>query len=183
MESVNHGGLRVAGQLTFSWEKLLGDMQDVDVAILRIDEKAFRTYLKSWELWPGLGEGQLEDRAIALDEPFPEERGALWCRPSPADDWAFELLLNPSQHNEWFFKRDTRVRKPLQVLGSMSDEGIPYLNPETVLLFKAKRCRTTDRRDLEQALPHLNEDAVVWLRDSLQMVHPGHPWLAKLQLQ
>ena len=55
--------------------KVTREHEDVDVAILRIDEKAFRTYLKSWELWPGLGEGQLEDRAIALDEPFPEERG------------------------------------------------------------------------------------------------------------
>ncbi len=160
--------------------KVTREHEDVDVAILKSDEKAFRSYMQDWEIWPGLGDNKLEDKPIRIDEALSEERGVLWCRPSPADEWAFELLLNPTKGSEWVFKRDERIRKPLDRLGSVTDDGIPYLNPEIVLLFKAKNNREKDQQDFETVIPMLGEDARRWLRHSIQIVHPDHPWLTAL---
>jgi hypothetical protein len=154
--------------------------EDVDVAILRSDEQAFRAHLKDWELWPGLGNDQLEDQPISIEQPLPAHREVLWCRPTAHTSWAFELLLNKTKGDEWVFKRDDRIRKPVSELGSVTDSGIPYLNPEVVLLFKAKNNRDKDQHDFTSARPHLSTTATSWLKESLQMVHPEHAWLNEL---
>lgn len=78
---------------------------------------------------------------------------------------------------EWVFKRDENTRKPIERLGLVSDSGIPYLRPEVVLLFKAKSNRDKDQRDFEQVIPRLDINSRGWLSNSLQTVHPNHPWL------
>ena len=59
-------------------------------------------------------------------------------------------------------------------------DGIPYLVPEVVLLFKAKHDRAKDHADFEGALPQMSEEQRAWLASSLARVHPGHPWLDQL---
>ncbi len=154
--------------------------EDVDVAILREDEKAFRAHLRSWELWPGLGNNQLEDKPIALEGELASDRGVLWCRPSANSEWAFELLLNKTDSEEWVFKRDGSIRKPIKDIGGVSDSGIPYLKPEIVLLYKAKNLFDKDKHDFEQVLPRLGDEARVWFGNSLRIAHPNHPWLDAL---
>lgn len=154
--------------------------EDVDVAILRDDERNFRAHLDSWELWPGLGNSQLEARPITLDKTLPTEREVLWCRPNATTNWAFELLLNKTTGEDWVFKRNENIYRPLEQLGSITEDGIPYLNPEIVLLFKAKNLYDKDRHDFEQARPQLRPDARDWLREALHIAHPGHTWLADL---
>jgi hypothetical protein len=154
--------------------------EDIDVAILRDDEQVFRKQLKDWEIWPGLGNSQLENKPIAVDDKLSDNREVLWCRPSPEAGWSFELLLNKTAGDDWVFKRDSRVRKPIEEIGSLTSDGIPYLNPEIVLLFKAKNNQTKDRHDFEHAVPKLSEEAKEWLRDSLHIVHPNHLWLNDL---
>ena len=56
-------------------------------------------------------------------------------------------------------------------------EGIPYLAPEYVLLFKAKLDRDKDRADLDGVLPRLDDGRRRRLHALLARVHPGHPWL------
>ena len=161
-------------------EEQTREHEDVDIAILRNDERAFRTHLQDWELWPGLGNSKLEAKPITLDEELPANREVLWCRPSVTSEWAFEMLLNKTVGEEWVFKRDGSIRKPLQNLGAATSDGIPFLKPEIVLLFKAKNNFDKDRHDFKQVLPKLKTDAKTWLGDSLRIVHPGHPWLADL---
>jgi hypothetical protein len=60
-------------------------------------------------------------------------------------------------------------------------EGIPYLAPEIVLLFKAKHTRPKDEDDFAATVPHLGEARVRWLVDALERVHPGHRWLDELR--
>jgi hypothetical protein len=56
--------------------------------------------------------------------------------------------------------------------------GIPYLAPEIVLLFKAKHAaRDKDAADFARALPLLDAQRRQWLADALRIVHPGHDWL------
>lgn len=155
--------------------------EDVDVAILRNDEQAFRRHLDKWELWPGLGNSRLEDKPIATNEELSENREVLWCRPSANSDWAFELLLNKTIGREWAFKRDIEIRRPLKEVGQFTAEGIPYLNPEIVLLFKAKNNNEKDQHDFTKAVLKLDDAAKAWLGSSLRIVHPGHSWLESLE--
>ena len=58
-----------------------------------------------------------------------------------------------------------------------TDDGVPYLAPEVVLLFKAKAAREKDELDLGRALPLLEPARRAWLADALRLVHPGHAWI------
>lgn len=151
--------------------------EDVDVAILHEDERSFRTHLQSWEIWPGLGNNRLEDKPVALEEDIASNCGVLWCRPLCTSEWAFELLFNKTDGEEWVFKRDDSIRKPIEDISGISSAGIPYLNPEIVLLHKAKNLFSKDKHDFEQVLPRLGAEARAWFGDSLRVIHPGHPWL------
>ena len=55
-----------------------------------------------------------------------------------------------------------------------SRDGIPYLAPELVLLYKAFQPeRETNRRDYEAVFPELSEESRQWLAQALP---PDHPW-------
>jgi hypothetical protein len=72
------------------------------------------------------------------------------------------------------------VHMPLDAIARMSDDGIPHLVPEIVLLYKAKNIREHDVQDFDTALPRLDAAQRAWLRDAIAVVHPGHPWLERL---
>jgi hypothetical protein len=54
-------------------------------------------------------------------------------------------------------------------------DGIPYLAPEVVLLFKARSKAARDRHDLETALPLLDAGQRSWLHDTLKLLPQGKP--------
>jgi hypothetical protein len=62
-----------------------------------------------------------------------------------------------------------------------TNDGIPYLRPAAVLLFKAKYLRPKDIFDFDKALPKLTPRDRAWLCDALQRHHPNHEWIARLQ--
>jgi hypothetical protein len=82
----------------------------------------------------------------------------------------------------WICKRETSIRRPYTELIRTTDDGIPYMSPEVVLLFKAKHARDKDVADLEHCLPLLTADEVAFLADGIARIHPGHPWLERLAL-
>lgn len=153
---------------------------DLDLVVLRHDIDAFRDHLEGWDLWVGLGNDQLEDHPLTPKSPFSAHREVLWCRPSPAAPWAFELLLTPSDKGDWIFKRDPAIRRPISEIGGVSPDGVPYLRPEIILLFKANNLRDKDQTDAATVLPRLDAPATQWLRTALEHVHPGHEWLNDL---
>ena len=57
--------------------------------------------------------------------------------------------------------------------GDLARDGVRYLQPEIVLLFKARHLRDKDRADFAGALPLLEEPRRAWLRRALGRVHPG----------
>jgi hypothetical protein len=162
----------------------LGEMtrehEDVDIAILRRDEKDFRLYLSSWELWPGMGANKLEDKPLLISEPLPINSEVLWCRPSVSSPWAFEMLTNPMHNENWLFKRDESIVLPIVEMGMTSQVGIPFLKPEIVLLFKAKSLRNKDQQDFNNCREKLNDISRRWLKTSLEKVHPRHQWIKEL---
>ncbi|HEY1966510.1 MAG TPA: hypothetical protein VGH89_01075 [Pseudonocardia sp.] len=60
-------------------------------------------------------------------------------------------------------------------------EGLPYLAPGVVLLFKAKAARPEDEADFVAAAPRLSAGDRQWLRAGLAVTHPGHHWLSTLR--
>ncbi len=61
-----------------------------------------------------------------------------------------------------------------------TQDGVPYLAPEIVLLFKAKKNRDKDDRDFEQVGDQLPPERKAWLRDALSQYDPRHKWLSRL---
>ena len=94
--------------------------------------------------------------------------------------YRLDVFRDPHAGNSWVCRRDQSIRRPYGESLALSADGIPYLAPEQVLLFKAKHDRDKDRRDLAEALPAMRPDARTWLRDALAVVHPGHAWLQAL---
>ena len=102
-----------------------------------------------------------------------------WVR-EPGGPWRVDVFREPWDADRWTFRRDPRVQQPATSAVSRTADGIPYLRPEIVLLFKAKALRPKDELDFATVLPHLNSDRREWLRDALMLVNPGHAWVARL---
>jgi hypothetical protein len=103
-----------------------------------------------------------------------------WCRPNAASPWALEVLFEESDGDDWLYRRNLALRRPLASLTSLHD-GVPYLAVEVALLYKALR-HEIDRNaaDFEACLPRLNPDQRGWLRTALLAAHPGNPWIDRL---
>ncbi len=104
-----------------------------------------------------------------------------WGLDRAANRWRIDLFREPSDGDTWICRRDERIRLPYAELIEHTADGIPYVRPEVVLLFKAKDARPKDESDLAAVLPHLDRARRGRLRDWLELVHPGHFWLGDLE--
>ncbi|MEU5310450.1 hypothetical protein [Streptomyces sp. NPDC021562] len=103
-----------------------------------------------------------------------------WVRDPASDRYLFDVFREPHEGGTWIFRRDVRLRLPYEAVVAWSADGIPYLVPELVLLFKAKDSRAKDHADFAGVLPLLGRTRRDLLGGWLALVHPGHPWLAEL---
>jgi hypothetical protein len=150
--------------------------EDTDVAVPLDAVAALREWLSGFHLWqtyPGL-------RPVLADEPLPRNLHQMWVRRDAFSPWLMDLALTPVEDGQWVFRPDPRVRRPLAEVVRSGPDGVPYQVPEIGLLFKARHARAKDTGDLRHALPGLSPGAQRWLRDALELVAPGHRWLAEL---
>jgi hypothetical protein len=103
-----------------------------------------------------------------------------WARDRENGRWRVDVMREPSDGDDWVFRRDPRIRLPAVSVVARTAAGIPYAQPEIVLLFKAKSVRRKDEDDFARVLPFLDAPRRSWLREALELVHPEHPWLAAL---
>jgi Aminoglycoside-2''-adenylyltransferase len=103
-----------------------------------------------------------------------------WVREQPTGSWRLDIFREPSAGDLWVCRRDSRLQLPYERLIARTDNGIPYAQPEVVLLFKAKAMRPKDASDFAAVLPRLAPHQRHWLREALMIVHPDHSWLAEL---
>ena len=108
------------------------------------------------------------------------ETHQTWIREPVTGLWRFDVFREPSDGATWICRRDSVIRMPYSELIQWTPDGIPYGRPEVVLLYKAKHSRPKDDGDFEAALARLDRERRRWLRDGLELVHPGHRWLAQL---
>jgi len=103
-----------------------------------------------------------------------------WALETAAGVWRFDVFREPRDADGWVYRRDRRVRRPYAELIKATADGVPYLAPEVVLLFKAKGPRDKDEADFRAVLPALDADGRRWLDGALGLTHPAHPWRAAL---
>jgi GrpB-like predicted nucleotidyltransferase (UPF0157 family) len=152
---------------------------DVDLVVFRDEAEAARRHLsaRGWRL-----DLVVEGRYTQWEpgQGVPEVVHQIHAR----RDGAFlDLLLTRREAGCWLYRRDERLRLPLE-RARRWQRGLPYLAPEAALLYKSRVAgqppRPKDEADFRRALPHLDAEQRAWLREGLELTAPGHPWLAHL---
>lgn len=151
---------------------------DVDIAILRGDQEAFRERLDRWDVQVA-HEGKL--RPWKRGEKIAAPEHEAWARESPDGPWRIELLLEESEGSRWSYRRDSRIGLNIADLGRSDEREIPFLRPEVTLLYKAKSPRPVDETDFLYLLPRLDAAQRAWLSAALYTVEPTHRWLERLK--
>jgi hypothetical protein len=123
----------------------------------------------SGHIWP------LEDQA-AFDVMH-----QTWVRDRTTGIYYLDVFRDPHDGDVWICRRERTIRRPYTEVIKTDKDGIPYMVPEIVLLFKAKHDRAKDNADFAEVLPSLDQDQRRWLMDAMQQVHPGHHWLIELE--
>ena len=153
---------------------------DIDVLILRKDQFIIKDFLSDWLLYktnqPGLLIWQNKE---FLDIGI----NSIWCKKEEQSPWLMQIMFMESEEEEWFYRREPKIRGLLNQLGKISKDNIPYLAPEIQLLFKAKRYfEEKNEQDFQNILLLLSEQQKKWLIKSLKIEFPvGHKWIEKLK--
>lgn len=153
--------------------------EDTDISLLSCDVPAFVEFLKGrWHVWNNVGGvlHPLGGRWPTVDEPDSQ----LWLRAGARSPWVLDVPLTPDDDGRWTNKRFPGHVAPVEDVTWVADDGIRYLSPEIVLLFKARLMRPKDDPDLEATLPVLSAEQRAWLRAAIAELIPDHRWLARL---
>jgi hypothetical protein len=131
------------------------------------------------ERFPELAFDAVGDSTI-WESASPEELNTghqTWLREPETGRYLLDVFREPHDGDTWICRRDETIRLPYADIVLHTPDGIPYLTPELVLLFKAKHRRPKDQRDFDGVRPLLTGPQRDRLRALLTQVHPGHPWL------
>ncbi|MDF1606480.1 hypothetical protein [Nocardioides sp. YIM 152315] len=153
--------------------------EDTDVSILACDVPAFVEFMKGrWHVWNNVGGvlHPLGERWPTVDEP----RSQLWLREHAAAPWIVDMPLTPDAEGRWTNKVLADHVDDVDNVTWVADDGIRYLLPEIVLVYKARLRRKKDEPDFDATLPTLTADRRAWMRTSLEALVPDHHWLKRL---
>ena len=103
-----------------------------------------------------------------------------WLRDPATGNYLLDVFREPHDGDTWICRRDETIRLPYSEIIHHTPDGVPYLAPELVLLFKAKHARPKDEADFDTTIPHMTPAQRTTLAGLLARVHPGHRWLANL---
>jgi hypothetical protein len=115
-----------------------------------------------------------------LDSPAFALTHQTWVRDPVSGAYRLDVFREQHDGDVWICRRDESIRLPYAEIIRRTVDGIPYLIPEIVILFKAKLARPKDDDDLSRVLPLLDRSRRSWLGDLIGQVHPGHRWLEQL---
>ncbi|MEB7784250.1 nucleotidyltransferase domain-containing protein [Mammaliicoccus sciuri] len=145
--------------------------EDIEIGIFRNDQLYLKNYFKGWKFKKVVNGQFYEWGDEFLELPIHE----VYIINKDTDVY-IEILLNEFKNNEWIYRRDIRISKYLNDTYSYNDLGIPYLNPEIVLLFKSKNTRKKDNQDFECVINQLDYKKKEWLSNNLKLTNPNHNW-------
>jgi uncharacterized protein (DUF952 family) len=160
---------------------------DLEISILRRDQRALFDHLARWQLCAVVRSGVLENWDGRV---LPADVHQIWARcgapvpPHPdrfaSDPTMLDVLLEEAEGDSWRFRRQPSIARPLVELGAHTARGVPYICPEVALLYKAKHLRFKDQRDFDVSAPGLDATARAWLAVALERAHPAHRWRSVL---
>jgi hypothetical protein len=78
------------------------------------------------------------------------------------------ILLNEKIGNDWIYGRKADIKLDANRVIQLTDDGIPYVCPEIVLLHKAKNMRDEDMDVISDAIRAMDESRKKWLVDSIE---------------
>jgi hypothetical protein len=149
--------------------------EDIEIAVPAAGFGAIREALGDLEfevagwgrLWP-------------VDSPAFGLAHQTWGREPASGVYRIDVFRDRHDEDTWICRRDESIRLPYDLIIGRTADGIPYLTPEIVLLFKAKQRRAKDDADFAATVPRMTQASRDRLASWLARVHPGHPWLGKL---
>lgn len=103
-----------------------------------------------------------------------------WLRDPASGNYLLDVFREPHDGGTWICRRDATIRLAYDEIIRRTPDGIPYLTPELVLLFKARHTRPKDQADFEETVPHMTPAQRAALAGLLARAYPGHRWLANL---
>lgn len=148
---------------------------DIELALIREDQHVLKRVLQDWS-FKKVVKGELvawEEEWLEL--PVHEIHGVHM-----EIGERLEVLLNEKNGGKWIFRRESSITFPERLLFLYSNEGIPYLHPVVVLLYKAKNTREKDHADFNAVRDLLPLEDKKWLRRALLVHVPGHKWIQEL---
>lgn len=153
------------------------DHEDLEFAVLPHDLATAQTLLGELDFFA------VEDGRFNFLPPAqqPQEQvRQFWGADREAGCWRVDMMLERGSRDFWVYKRDLAITAPRQQMIRQTQDGIPYLAPAAVLLFKAKHRRPKDERDFSLALPKLDVVEPADLRQWLTLAHAEHDWVKAL---
>lgn len=151
---------------------------DIEMAVPAAGFPAVAARLDDCRFWVPTDGRLVPPSGTALAEQF-----QTWAWERAAGRWRVDVFREPHDGDTWICRRDDRIRVRYADIIERDRDGIPFLAPEFVLLFKAKRHRDKDEADLASTLPLLDDARLRRLDGLLAVAHPDHPWRAAVAAQ
>lgn len=147
--------------------------EDLDIFVYRDEQHLIQRYFqeKGWTL-ERIHQGQFFSWDPHENIMLPDHQVHAMHPAHPTLD----LLLNDRDAQQWTYRRNPTIRCSGVI--QHCRQGLPYLSPEVVLLYKSGSSagiRTKDREDAEQTFPRLTASQREWL---LSKLPADHPWQA-----
>lgn len=136
--------------------------KDIEIAIPRNEQKQLRKFLKDWN-FSYIKNGELIDweNNIVLKLPIHEVHARNGRN-------RIEILLNEIDDREWTYRRNPKLKYPINKLFIKHLFRINILAPEIVLLYKVKVNKAKDLIDLKNSIHLLGEEEKTWLIDAIK---------------
>ena len=155
--------------------KVTREHHDVEIAVFRKDQTVLQAHLRDWYLTKVVsltGQRDQWKEGEQLQPPIHE----IHAQRQDEVVHHLEILLDECTKDYWQFRRDARIMRPLSMLWGYSDDGVPYLKPEIVLLYKAQTPTANDEVDFAHVCAVLTSEPRRWLKHALTTCYPGHRW-------
>jgi hypothetical protein len=153
------------------------DHADLEFATLPSDIPKARGALSELEFFAARNGGL---SFLERDADVPDDIWQLWGADFKSQVWRVDMMIERGTKDRWFYKRNNAISQPRDQAIYQNDQGILFLAPANVLLFKAKYTRDKDVEDFDRVLPHLRAHEKALLRRWIVSEHTSHPWLAQL---
>jgi hypothetical protein len=157
--------------------------EDIEIGIARQDQGLLHPHLAAWQLYKVVHNASRNDADLlpwAREEHLELPIHQIVAQRAGARPAEFEFFLNEIWGEEWQFRKERSIHRPLVESYRQTAQGIPVLAPELQLLYKATLHRPKDEHDFQTALAYLGPDQRAWLQQALTRFRPDDPWLEAL---